>query len=351
MKVLFVTRKYPPQVGGMENFSYNLIQHIQCHKKVIALKRSNKHLVWFFPYALLYCLFNARKYDIIHLGDMVLSGFAYVIKIFYPKKLVIVSVHGLDVTYDLKFYQWYLRKFGHKCNSYVCNSKNTEKLAKQVGIKDTTVIPLGVDINKFEKVEPDKQSFKKRYGIPEENIVMLTTGRLVRRKGVLWFVDNVMPYYKSRNVTYLVVGQGEDSRAIDEAIEKHGLDKQVKLLGRVTDEELKGIYINSDIFIMPNIVVKNDVEGFGLVALEAALSNNIVIGSNIEGISDAISQGENGILVNSKATNEYISRINDVIDKKEEYSKFAIKASHFTRKNYSWKRVAELYLEHFKYFI
>ncbi|MBU1148460.1 hypothetical protein KKI23_00020 [Patescibacteria group bacterium] len=62
MKVLFISRKYPPQIGGMENYSYNLIKFFPGSKKVIALTKSQKHLVWFLPYALLAGIFLTPKY-------------------------------------------------------------------------------------------------------------------------------------------------------------------------------------------------------------------------------------------------------------------------------------------------
>jgi phosphatidylinositol alpha-1,6-mannosyltransferase len=65
MKVLFITRKYPPQVGGMENYSYGLINNIDCPKRLIALKRRQSNLVWFLPYAFLKSLLYAWRVDVI----------------------------------------------------------------------------------------------------------------------------------------------------------------------------------------------------------------------------------------------------------------------------------------------
>lgn len=347
MKVLFITRKYPPQVGGMENFSYNLIKNIKCDKTIVALKKSNIHLIWFIPYVILYSLINARKYEVIHLGDMVLCGLAWVIKLIYPQKIVISTIHGLDITYALSFYQWYIKIFGHKCDKYICNSKNTEELAYKIGINETSVINIGIEIDKFNGVNKNQEKFKEKYEIPNNHIVLITTGRLVRRKGVLWFVENVMPNYKNKNITYLIVGQGEDYNAIESIINNKELNGQVRLLGRISDDELKSLYINADIFMMPNITVENDVEGFGIVAIEAALSENIVIGSNIEGIKDSICNGKNGILVNSGDINSYINTIDSVVQSIDKYKGFAINASQFTKDNYSWQNICKLYLTEF----
>lgn len=347
MKVLFITRKYPPQVGGMENFSYNLIKNIKCDKTIVALKKRNIHLIWFIPYVILYSLINARNYEVIHLGDMVLCGLAWLIKLIYPKKIVISTIHGLDITYSLSFYQWYLKVFGHKCDKYICDSKNTEELAHEIGINETCVIHVGIEIDKFNGVNENKAKFKKKYEIPNNDIVLITIGRLVRRKGVLWFVENVIPNYKNKNITYLVIGQGEDYVAIESIIKTKGLTKQVRLLGRISDEELNSVYVNGDIFIMPNIVVDNNVEGFGIVAIEAALSRNIVIGSDMEGIKDAICNGKNGILINSGDVNSYINTIDSVVQCIDKYNEFAMESSQFTKDNYSWQNICKLYINEF----
>ena len=72
-KILFITRNYPPKVGGLETFSYNLIREFENHEITykITLSKSIKHLVWFFPYAFLRALYLIQRYSIqsIHLCD------------------------------------------------------------------------------------------------------------------------------------------------------------------------------------------------------------------------------------------------------------------------------------------
>ena len=79
MKVLFITRKYPPQVGGMEKLSYNLTTKINVDKKIISLGKKQWNLIWFVPYSLIYTLMNIKKYDVIHLSDSVLCIVGFVI--------------------------------------------------------------------------------------------------------------------------------------------------------------------------------------------------------------------------------------------------------------------------------
>ncbi|MDI3534969.1 MAG: phosphatidyl-myo-inositol dimannoside synthase [Thermosediminibacterales bacterium] len=348
MRVLFITRKYPPQIGGMENLSYNITRGIKCNKKIVALTKRQIHLLWFIPYCLLYTLLTLRKWDIIHLGDPVLSIVGYFAKLFSPQKPVIVTIHGLDVTYKNPLYQWYLNLFCKKFDSYICISRYAEKMANKIGITRTKVIPVGIDINKFDNIVPNKQGLKEKYKIPRENLIMITVGRLVRRKGVLWFLDNVMPFLKNEKVSYLIIGTGEDKEKILDKIREKDLEKNVKYLGRVSDEDLMEIYKSSDIFVMPNIKVKGDMEGFGIVALEASLAGLILIASDLEGIKDAVINEENGYLVKSGESQQFIEKIKDVINNYEKYEGFKKNSILYTKSKYNWERICNQYKKEFE---
>jgi len=350
LSLLCITRKYPPQVGGMENFSYNLLNGFdeeQVDKKIIALGKKQFHLVWFLPYCLLYVMLNAHKYDIVFIGDGVLCSLRFFGKLFARNTVFVISVLGLDITFKNPVYQLYLKLFYKDFDDYICISKETEKALKARGIKSSTVITPGVDTKKFKNNYRDISSFRKKYGLDRDSLIMITVGRLVKRKGVQWFLQNVMPKLKDKNIVYLVVGSGDDSQLIKETKEKYQLNK-VQLLGRVSDEELKALYTNADIFVMPNIRINNDMEGFGIVALEASLSKSIVIASGIEGIKDAIIDGKNGYLLKSQNEEEYIAKILDIYQNRTEYNIYAEEFCRFTKDNYSWEKICELYITHFK---
>lgn len=350
LRLLCITRKYPPQVGGMENFSYNLFNGFdeeQVDKKIIALGKKQYHLIWFFPYCLLYVIINAHKYDVVFIGDGVLCSLRFFGKLFAGNTTFAISVLGLDITFKNPVYQLYLKLFYKNFDDYICISKETENTLKARGIKKSTVITPGVDVEKFKYADKNTLSFRKKYGLDNDSLIMITVGRLVRRKGVLWFLENVVSRIKDKNITYLVVGSGEDSLVCEETKAKYQLDR-VQLLGRVSDEELESLYVNADIFVMPNIKVENDMEGFGIVALEASLSKSIVIASGIEGIKDAIIDGKNGYLLESQNAEEYIAKILEIYQNKAEYKIFAEKFCQFTKDNYNWEKICQLYITHFK---
>src|SRR4051812_11580604 len=141
MRVLFVTRKYPPKIGGMESLSYALTTGFAEPKKTIALRGSQLHLVWFLPYVVLRVALTAHRYDVIHLGDALLSAAGFVPRWF--GKPVAVSVHGLDLTFRSWIYQAYLKLF-LRADAFIANSESTKRVAEARGLSPVQAISIGV---------------------------------------------------------------------------------------------------------------------------------------------------------------------------------------------------------------
>lgn len=348
LKMLYITRKYPPAVGGMENFSYHLYNHFDTDRvdtDIISLGRSQKHLVWFLPYALLKTVCTAGRYDIIFVGDALLSSIGWFTKLFHRNKKVIVNVFGLDITFKNKLYQFYLKLFYRCFDKYISISKETDNALQKRGAHDSVIITPGIDTQQFSGECADYAQIRRKYGISEDDTVLITVGRLVRRKGVNWFVRNVMPSLKGEPVKYLIIGAGEDYDTIAAGIAEHGLEEQVKLLGRVDTPVLNAIYTHADAFIMPNIPVDGDMEGFGLVAAEASLAGLTVVASGIEGIKDAIIDKKNGYLLESGNAAQYLAKIRDICQNRTAYRETAKQFQQYTRDTYSWESICNQYLE------
>ena len=350
IKLLYITRKYPPAVGGMENFSYNLYNNFdpdEVSADIISLGKSQKHLVWFLPYAGIKTLIKAKKYDVIFVGDALMSGIGFFTKLLYPRKKVVVNVFGLDITYKNPLYQFYLKLFYNKFDKYISISRETDNTFRKRGGKRSCVINCGVDTEQFSGKCADYSEICRKNNIADDDVVLVTVGRLVKRKGVEWFVRNVMPKLKDQKVKYLIVGGGEDHDRIAQCIEEKGLGDKVKMLGRVETEELNSIYTHADAFIMPNIHVEGDMEGFGLVAVEASLAGLAVFASGIEGIRDAVIDQKNGWVMESGNADQYADRIKDLCANREDYKKKAEEFSRYTREKYSWKAICRQYTKLF----
>lgn len=348
-KVLCITRKYPPIVGGMENMCYHVFKGLErdnLEVKVVSLGKKQFHLVWFFPYTVLYTLFNAHKYDCLLLGDTLMCFLGHVCRLVSKKTRRLIITYGLDFTFKNRLYQCYLRMFFRRsADEYICISRETQKNLANWGISYSKVITPGINIEKFDGVQTDKTRFRGENHIPEDNRVLITVGRLRRRKGVLWFLDQVMPLLRDLPITYLIIGEGPDREEIEDKISEKNLQDKVRLLGEVDDQKLLEYYCNADLFIMPNIPVPGDMEGFGIVALEASMAKLIVVASGIDGITDAVISEKNGYILESQNAAQYVEYITRIVMNYEEYAKHAEQFSEYTKKNYSWKNICDKYVD------
>ena len=141
--------------------------------------------------------------------------------------------------------------------------------------------------------------------------VLLTVGRLVKRKGVAWFVEHVVPRLDETYV-YVVVGSGPERKAINAAVDRNRLAGRVVLVGPQPDSMRNRLLQSAHAFIMPNISVRGDIEGFGIAALEAGAYGVPVIASRLQGIPDAVIDGVTGHLVQEQNADEFLARIDSL---------------------------------------
>jgi len=353
IKVLFMARRFPPAVGGMERFAYEisteLDQLVDLYK--ITWGGSNVWLPlvlpWFFLQGVWLLLKNPDM-AVIHVHDGVQAPVGWLLHVLFRKPYVIVA-HGLDVTYKNAFYQTVVLPFIRRADILITNSSATRDEALKRGVVSEKVhsIPLGTR-DDYGQVTPDRAALSKAIGMPlEGRVLLLTTGRLVKRKGVAWFITHVLPALCERHDTilYLVAGEGGERPALEAAINKTGLAKHVILLGQVSDATRSLLYQSSDIFVMPNIVVPGTMEGFGIVAQEAATAELPVVASGIEGIVDALADGKNGILVPTRDAGRFSEEIDKLIQDPKLRRAFGKRARSYTLRNYSWQRIAKTYVE------
>lgn len=348
IKILFISRAYPPVVGGIENQNFELGRWLSkiTPTKIIANTRGKKFLPFFLPYAKIKTLIIASKHDVILLGDGVLAPIGLAVKLFYRKPVVCV-LHGLDLTYKNWFYQkLWVNIFLKKLDKFICVGQETVKLADEKGIDSQKLvfIPNGIDTEKYFRPY-DRQRLAE---ILKENInnkkFILTSGRLAKRKGVAWFCKNVMPKLPL-NYFYIIAGDGADKKNIETAIRENNLSSRVKMLGYVTDETRDILFNTCDVFVQPNIKVSGDIEGFGITPIEAASCQIPVIASNIEGLKDAIKDGQNGFLVESGNAEAWIEKINEVLSNDSVREQFGQNCRKYIIENYSWEKISKRYLE------
>ena len=354
MKILFITRKFPPQVGGMERHAYGLFSNLKCKKKLIALKYSRINLVWFIPYAFIKALFIAHKFDLIYFSDGVLAPIGTMLR-FFTRKPIVATIHGLEVTFENPIYKVINLPAMRGLDLVTVVSNETRFNCIKVGIdpKKIIVIPNGIEENFFgfnfssdEKNGASKMLAGFLNRDLENKIILLTVGRLVKRKGVSWFIKNVLPSLDD-NFIYLIVGDGSQREKIKELTKNLNLDSKVIVAGKLSDELRNAAYRASHIFLMPNIRIRGDQEGFGITAIEAALAGLPVIASGIEGIKDAVIDGKTGYLLQSGNSVAFTDKINNLTSNPQLSLEFGLRASEEIKRRYNWKVIASIYTDAF----
>jgi phosphatidyl-myo-inositol dimannoside synthase len=335
-RVLFVTRRYPPSVGGMEKLSYEITTRVGARRRIMAMPGSQRNLVWWLPVAAVRAALASRGADVVHLGDPVLSLVGLLVKA-VSRKPVVMTVHGLDLSFPNPLYQWYLRRCCRP-DLVLAISGAAAHEATLHGLSPVVVVPPGVDdrtpTGSPEDLPPEVAKLR-----GSGKRIVLTTGRLVARKGVAWFVSEVMPLLPD-DVVYVVAGEGRARPDIDAAAAAAGLGNRVVLLGRIPDAQRDLLYAAADCFVMPNVVVAGDVEGFGLVALEASVVGLPVVAARLQGIIDAVHDGGNGELVDTRDAAGFARAVRRALARSPA-ERAAIR--DYTLDHFSWRAMAEAY--------
>ena len=349
LRILFISRAYPPVKGGIEIQNYALSVWLAKHARVsvLANRLGKKFLPLFLPYALIRTLLFARRYDAILLGDGVLAIIGWAVKMFFPKKAVLSVVHGLDITYPIFLYQLlWVRVFLPKLDRLIAVGNETiaTGIAHGIPAEKFEFVPNGIDPSQHYNPRFDRRDLEGIVGkLEPARIFLLTSGRLVKRKGVAWFIRNVLPRLPD-HVRYIVAGDGGDRENIRRAIEETRLYDRVKMLGFVSDRARDILMNTSDIFVQPNIRVPGDMEGFGISVIEAASCGIPVIVSRLEGLKDAIADGKNGILAEPENAEDWTRKIEHLLSDREERRAFGDRARKYTARHFNWETISTCYL-------
>lgn len=214
-------------------------------------------------------------------------------------------LHGQDLLMA-KLTPWkqnWLQRILKKSENILVNSHYTKGLVLAEGVDEKKIFvaqpcpkPLPSHLDEARIV-----LLKEELGL-DNKFILLSVNRLVARKGndrvieALAAMKEHLPPFK-----YVIVGNGANQERLEKLILKHNLADEVQIINNVTDELLPYYYALADVFIMPSRIEKlYDVEGYGIVFLEAGLYSKPSIAGNTGGVPEAVIDGQSGIIVNSE---------------------------------------------------
>lgn len=364
LKVIYVSHLHPPSgaqsenIGGMQTASMQLLNELKQRPELsvvpIVLESPWKGIeirtFWFLVrlFVTLPSIVKREKADVILFSSMVTALLALFVRSRITIPMVTIN-HGQDVTLPFRFYQKLLPQIFKNLNGVISISEATRNASIERGLSPGkgTVIPNGMEIpdriyNKWYSRKILEETFNLDLG---EKYLLLSVGRQVKRKGHAWFIEDVLPLIEN-DVVYLLIGEGKEHQNLRDLKDRSNCGDRIVLVGAQPQDLLRHAYDAADIFIMPNIPVEGDLEGFGVVMLEANEARTPVVASDLEGIRDVIQNGINGYRVPPYNQKLFARIVDDLLDCN--LDDLCESSYAFVTQNYTWKNWCSLYVRFLK---
>lgn len=271
--------------------------------------------------ALLQAVANAKrtKPTLIIAGSGLTAPIAYLVAKIARSKSV-VYLHGLDLVVPNKIYQLLWLPLIRRCDHVFVNSQNTAKLAIQRGVQASRIDLLspGTDIPELDMSAAN--AFRSQAGLGNRKI-LLSVGRLTARKGIAEFVAGCLPEIVRNfpDLIFLIIGsEASDALVANKFNQKNriefeasnaGVANNIKFLGYCDDQMLTAAYLAADIHVFPVLEMPGDIEGFGIVAIEAAAHGLHTIAFATGGVSESVADGRSGDLISPGDNKQFTKTI------------------------------------------
>lgn len=318
MTHLLVTNDFPPKVGGIQNYLWELYRRMDPAEVAVFTTpyegaaafdaEQDFRIERFERFFLSPTPDVARRIEAIAArvgAKSVLFDPAIPVGALGPRLTLPYGVvlHGAEVTVPARLpgLRNILRRTIDQASLVVSASEHARHEAEQIMGRALPAewVPPGVDVDRFRPIDAtQKTAIRRRFGVPDGAPFVLSVSRLVPRKGMDTLIEAAAilePEFP--NLVTLIVGTGRDSSRLQRRIDER--KAPVRLVGRVSDAELPSLYAAADVFVMLCRVRWGGLEqeGFGIVFLEAAACEVPQVAGNSGGAADAVADGETGIVV------------------------------------------------------
>jgi phosphatidylinositol alpha-1,6-mannosyltransferase len=327
---LLITLGFPPAVGGMQRYLYQRCLAFERGQITVLAPEMNgwrefdaqqpfpihrwsgfleqvpvikRFLQLALPFYHTLTLYHQQAFDWLECGQALPFG---LIALFFQKTFSVpylIWAYGNDILKPQRypFLKGLLHVILSNADALVAVSQSTKRKIVQLGLdpERITVIHPSVDTRRFHP-QNDSSAVMARHHLQGKRVI-LTIARLVERKGID-VVIGAMPRIIEAipDVVYLVGGTGPYQVKLEGLVEELELEGRVIFAGYVSDEELPCYYCACDVFVLVSrtLEAKGEMEGFGIVYLEAGACGKPVIAGRGGGASDAVQDGVTGLLVN-----------------------------------------------------
>ncbi len=324
-----LTLDFPPIEGGISRYLYEIVKHMPPEQiRVIAVNAPGGHnfdakqkfethrlkipsdwnafqkqLKFFAPYYINRLIKDSDS-------SVIICGQAH-LSLMIPAWIVSKRRHtpfavfsfGLDLLYpQTTKYKYIFNYILRSANMVFADSTAAKEILLGLGVSPQRIrlIHPSIDPNPQPVNEKLIRTIKERYNLADKKCI-LTVGRLIERKGhdtVLQALPSIIKAVPQAH--YLIVGRGPNEPLLKRLVHKLHLNKHVTFIGFAPEEELAAYYSICDVFVMVSreIREKGEIEGFGIVYLEANLMGKPVVAGHSGGVPDAVLHEKTGLLVN-----------------------------------------------------
>jgi phosphatidyl-myo-inositol dimannoside synthase len=257
----------------------------------------------------------------------------------------LLYAHGEEILIALtsRKLAWLLPRIYRGSAAIIANSHHTKTLLQEIGI-DASIIHVihpGVHLQSFCASPVAAQRIRQKHHLGAAP-VLLTVGRLQRRKGQDMVIHALPQILQSLpQVKYVIVGTGEELTFLTTLAQELGVQDSVVFAGIVPDQELAAYYAACDVFIMPNRQIGSDIEGFGMVYLEASAAGKPVVGGKSGGTDDAILSDVTGLRVDGNSSVEIANAIIDLLSTPDKAKAMGMHGRQRVEREFTWDIVVQ----------
>jgi phosphatidylinositol alpha-1,6-mannosyltransferase len=290
-------------------------------------------------------LVRKHKIQQIHCTKVLSEGFAawcvkHIVHIPY-----LLYAHGEEITTGLvsRKFQWLIPRIYNGASVIIANSANTKAILESINVTPDKIHMLhpGVSADVFDVNTEDANRIKNKHQI-ENCPILLTVGRMQKRKGQD-MVIRALPLIRKKfpKIKYLIVGGGKEYPFLQKLADEQKVAESVIFAGRVSDEDLPAYYAACDIFIMANREIDGDIEGFGMVFLEANAARKPVIGSLSGGAVEAVVHRVTGLSVDGTNVNAIADAVIFLLENPQKAKTMGETGRQRVENEFTWESVVQ----------
>ena len=195
------------------------------------------------------------------------------------------------------------------------------------------LVPNGIDITTCDALADRAAGRRVRgaAGLADDQIVLLSVGRLERNKGFHYLAEALSGWRARSDWQWVIAGNGPYRRTIEQAIERAGIERRVRWLGRLEDEQLHAWYEGADLFVHPTVY-----EGSSLVTLEAMTHRRPVVASRAGGLPDKVQPGVTGWLVPPADPGRLAEALDEAVQRREDWPAMGAAGRALVESTFDW---------------